>query len=78
VAVTGLLAELGEVRRQHASERAADASRSATLYAENAVLRERVGRTEAEAASAAASASILQAELDRLRARPAWRSWWPW
>lgn len=48
------------------------------LAVENAELRERVGRAEAEVASATASATILQAEIDRLRARPWWRAWWPW
>jgi hypothetical protein len=45
------------------------------LAAENADLRERVGRAEAEVASATATANTLQAEVDRLRARPWWRFW---
>jgi hypothetical protein len=48
------------------------------LAVENADLRERVGRAESMVASAMASASTLQAELDPLRARPGWRAWWPW
>jgi hypothetical protein len=74
----GLLAELGEMRRQHASERAADASRIATLYAENAELRERVGRAENASEAASTRANTLQAEVDRLRARRWWRWWWRW
>ena len=46
----------------------------AGLYVELGELRERVGRAEALAASVTA----LQAELDRLRARPWWRAWWAW
>jgi hypothetical protein len=48
------------------------------LAAENADLRERVGRAEAVAASATATATALQAEIARLQARPSWRAWWPW
>jgi hypothetical protein len=52
--------------------------RRGRLIAENANLRERVWRAEALAASAAASVTILQHEVERLQARPSWRAWWPW
>jgi len=48
------------------------------LAVENADLRERVGRAEAEATSANSSAEALRAEIERLQARPSWRAWWPW
>ena len=38
----------------------------------------RLGRAEAASEAASTRASTLQAEIDRLRARPGWRSWWPW
>ena len=41
-------------------------------------LRERVGRTEAASEAASTRANALQAELDRLRARPGWRALAPW
>lgn len=54
-AITGLLAELREMRRQHASERAADASRIAEL--------------EREAGAAGAGADASRRDADRERAR---------
>jgi len=38
----------------------------------------RVGRAEAASEAASTRATILQAEVDRLHARPSWRAWWPW
>jgi hypothetical protein len=38
----------------------------------------RVGRAETHAEAASTRANALQAELDRLRARPSWWAWWPW
>ena len=81
-AVTGLLAELREMRRHHAAERAADASAIADL-------RERVGRAEALAEQRLADkeqyvidlgeqmerAIRAEAEVARLRARRWWRFW---
>lgn len=46
------------------------------LAVENAELRERVGRAEAVAAAATASANALQAEVEQLRGRPWWRALW--
>jgi hypothetical protein len=38
----------------------------------------RLGRAEAASEAASTRATTLQAELDRLQARPRWRAWLPW
>jgi hypothetical protein len=43
-----------------------------------AALSMRVGRAEAASEAASTRANTLQAEVERLRARPSWRAWWPW